>query len=162
MDSSEIILAKRIHLYFKKTGLTLCLAESCTGGLISHILTRMPGASTFLDSAVVSYSTDSKIKLLGVSKALLKKYGAVSEEAARAMAEALRKKRMTYVSLSTTGNIGPSALENRQVGLVYIAVASAKETLSRRMVFEGDREAIKYQAAMAAINLLDKAIKKWV
>lgn len=162
MDSSELRLVKRIHLYFKTTGLTLCLAESCTGGLISHILTGLPGASAFLDSAVVSYSIDSKIKLLGVSKALLKKYGVVSEETARAMARGLRKKRMTDVSLSTTGNLGPSALENRQVGLVYIAIASAKDTLSRGMVFEGDREAIKYQAAMAAISLLDKAIKKWV
>lgn len=161
MDSSELRLVKRIHLYFKKTGLTLCLAESCTGGLISHMLTGLPGASGFFDSAVVSYSAGSKIKLLGVSKALIKRYGVVSEETARAMAGALRKKRRTDISLSTTGNLGPSALENRQVGLVYIAVASAKETLSRGMVFEGDRETIKYQASMAAIGLLNKAVKKW-
>lgn len=162
MDNSDIILVKKVHLYFKKTGLTLCLAESCTGGLISHILTGLPGASAFLDSAVVSYSNDSKIKLLGVSKALIKRYGVVSEEAARAMASALRKKRRTDISLSTTGNIGPSALENKQVGLVYIAAASAKEIISMGRVFEGDREAIKHQAAMAAISLLNKAVKKWV
>lgn len=162
MDSSDIKLVRKVHLYFKKAGLTLCLAESCTGGLISHLLTEMPGASVFLDSAVVSYSTESKIKLLGVSKALIKRYGAVSEETARAMAGSLRKQRRTDVSLSTTGNIGPSALENRQAGLVYMAVASAKETISMKRVFEGDREAIKHQAAMAAIGLLNKAVKKWV
>lgn len=161
MDTSDIILVRKVHLYFKKAGLTLCLAESCTGGLISHLLTGLPGASGFLDSAVVSYSIDSKIKLLGVSKTLLKRYGVVSEETARAMASALRKKRKTDISLSTTGNLGPAALESRQVGLVYIAVASAKETISMGRVFEGDREAIKHQASMAAISLLNKAVRKW-
>lgn len=161
MDTSDIRLVKKVHSYFKKAGLTLCLVESCTGGLISHILTGRPGASVFLDSAIVSYSNDSKIKLLGVSKALLKRHGAVSEETARAMAGALRKRRKTDFALSTTGNLGPAVLENKQAGLVYMAVASAKETLSRGMVFEGDREAIKYQAAMAAISLLSKAVKEW-
>ncbi|HWR58653.1 MAG TPA: CinA family protein, partial [Thermodesulfovibrionales bacterium] len=115
-------MAKKIHRHFKMSGLRLSVAESCTGGLIAHLLTTLPGASEFFDSSVVCYSTESKIKLLGVKSSVIRKHGAVSEETARAMAVAVRNRRGTDLSLSTTGNLGPDAMEDKKVGVVFIAV----------------------------------------
>lgn len=139
----------------------LSVAESCTGGLISHLLTNLPGASLFLDSSVVSYSNESKIKLLGIRASLIKKYGSVSEETARAMAIAIREKRRTDFSLSITGNLGPEPIEGKRVGLVYMAVDWQKDTSSRGMIFEGEREEIKYQAALASLRFLSEVLETW-
>jgi PncC family amidohydrolase len=161
MDISGIESVERIHKRFKSSGLKLSVAESCTGGLISHLLTNLPGASLFLDCSVVSYSNESKIKLLGISASLIKKYGAVSEEAARAMAVAVRQKRKTDFSLSITGNLGPDPIEGKEAGLVYMAVDWQQDTSSRGMIFEGGREEIKYQAALASLQFLDGVVETW-
>ncbi|MCL5024748.1 MAG: CinA family protein [Nitrospirae bacterium] len=141
--------------------MTLSAAESCTGGLISHLITNIPGASLFFDSSVVTYSVESKVKFLGVRSSLLKKYGAVSEEVARAMATGVREKRKTDFSVAITGNLGPGVMEDKRVGLVYMAVDWKRETVSKGMVFEGAREAIKYQAALAALEFLIEVSETW-
>ncbi len=161
MDTSGIESVKRIHSRFKSAGLRLSIAESCTGGLVSHLLTNLPGASLFLDSSVVSYSSESKIRLLGVRASLIRNLGAVSEEVARAMASAIREKRKTDFSLSITGNLGPEPMEGKKVGLVYMAVDMEKDTLSKGMIFEGDREGIKYQAAIASLQFLHEVVETW-
>ncbi|GAB4417037.1 MAG: hypothetical protein OHK0032_13040 [Thermodesulfovibrionales bacterium] len=161
MEAPDIELIKEIHSYFKKSGSRLCIAESCTGGLISHLLTCLPGASDFFDSSVVCYSLESKIKLLGIKRALIKTHGVISEEAARAMAIAIRKKRKTDFSMSTTGIIGPEPVEDKRVGFVYTAVDCERETLSRGMIFDGEREAIKYQAAISSLRFLTEVIQVW-
>ncbi len=161
MDASHLDLVREIHGHFKKSGLRLSVAESCTGGLIGHLLTSLPGASDFFDSSVVCYSTDCKIKLLGVGSSAIRKHGAVSEETARAMAVAVRKKRGTDFSLSTTGNLGPDPMEDKKVGLVYMAVDWQRETISRGMLFEGEREAIKLKAAVSALEFLREVVEVW-
>ncbi len=161
MDTSGTELIEKMHRRFKSSGLRLSIAESCTGGLVSHLLTNLPGASLFLDSSIVCYSTESKVKLLGIRRSFIKTHGVISEEVAREMAKAVRKKRMTDFSLSTTGNIGPDAMENKRVGLVYMAVDRERETVSRGMLFEGDRESIKYEATMASLRFLNEVVEVW-
>jgi len=152
---------EKIHACFKHSGLTLSVAESCTGGLISHLITALPGASLFFDSSVVSYSNQSKVRLLGISQTLIRNYGVISEEVARAMAAAIRKKRKTDYSLSTTGNLGPETMEGKKVGLVYMAVDREAETVSRGMIFDGTREEIKQRAALSALQLLSEVVEVW-
>ncbi len=161
MESSRIEPVERVHEYFKATRRKLCVAESCTGGLVSHLITSLPGASLFFDSSVVSYSNESKTEILGVKRSLIKKHGAVSEETARAMAVAIREKRRTDFSVAITGNLGPEPMENKQVGLVYMAVDFQKETASRGMIFEGRREEIKLQAALASLRFLAEVFETW-
>jgi PncC family amidohydrolase len=161
MDTSPIDLVGKIHELFRRDGLRLSVAESCTGGLIAHLLTMLPGTSAFFDSSVVCYSTESKIRLLGVGSSVIRKYGAVSEETARSMAVAVRKKRMTDFSLSTTGNLGPNPMEDKRVGLVFMAVDREKETISKGMIFDGEREDIKRDAALAALQFLREVVEVW-
>ncbi len=150
-----------IHTIFKASGKRLSVAESCTGGLIGHLITTQPGASLFFDSSIVSYSTESKIKLLGVKRSIIKKHGAVSEETAIAMARGIRGKRETDFSLSITGNLGPEPMEGKKVGLVYMAVDWEGGTESKGMLYDGDREEIKLKAATGALQLLREVIRLW-
>lgn len=159
-DLLEEIL-KETHSIFKTAGLRLSVAESCTGGLISHLITTLPGASLFFDSSVVSYSTESKIRLLGVKRTLIRKYGAVSEEAAIAMAKGIRSRRKTDFSLSITGNLGPEPMEGKKVGLVYMAVDWKGGSESKGMIYDGDREEIKLKAATGALQFLLEVVRLW-
>lgn len=161
MDVSHADLITKIHTNFRESGFRLSIAESCTGGLIAHLITTLPGASDFLDSSIVCYSTESKIKLLGVRKSVIAKHGAVSEETAREMAVAVRNRRGTDFSLSVTGNLGPKPMEDKRVGLIFMAVDWQRETSSRGMIFEGDREEIKYQSAVAALQFLKEVVEVW-
>lgn len=161
MDTSDIEVVEDIHSYFKKSGLTLCVAESCTGGLISHLLTNLPGASLFFDSSIVCYSIESKRNLLGVKGSLIRHQGIISEETARAMAIGVRQKRKTDFSLSITGNLGPDPMEDKTAGLVYMAVDWERETVSRGMIFDGGREEIKYKAAISSLEFLRETVKVW-
>ncbi len=138
-----------------KAGLTLALAESCTGGLIGDRITDVPGSSNVLRGGAVVYSNDSKVRLLGVSQDTLRSHGAVSAECAEEMAVGAAKAFRADVGLSVTGIAGPGgATPLKPVGLVFIGIAWRKERASFRMVFEGDRRAIKEQAAAQAMELL--------
>ncbi len=161
MESTDRELIEKIHACFKRSRLKLSIAESCTGGFISHLLTTLPGASLFFDSSVVSYSVASKVEFLGIKKSLIRNHGAVSDEVARAMAVAIRNKRKTDYSLSITGNLGPDPVEERKIGLVYMAVDREGETVSRGMIFDGGREEIKEKAALSALELLREVIEVW-
>lgn len=161
MELSDTELIEKIHLSFKRSGFRLSVAESCTGGLIGHLLTRLPGASDFFDSSVVCYSVESKIQLVGVKRSVINKYGTISEETARAMAVAIRRKRKTDFSLSITGNLGPDPAEDKRVGLVYMAVDLGKETLSKGMIFDGEREGIKRSAALTSLHFLSEVVEVW-
>jgi PncC family amidohydrolase len=134
--------------------MTLAVAESCTGGLISHYITSQPGASVFFKAGVVSYSDDSKKGLLGVSPDTIRNYGAVSEETAREMAEKVRSLTKSNFSLSTTGNLGPDVLEGKEKGLVYIAASKEGRTVSGMLRLKGSREENKEEVSLAALNLL--------
>lgn len=164
MDTSSINhveLIKKIHSDFRDAGLKLSVAESCTGGLIAHLLTSLPGASVFFDSSIVCYSNQSKMKLLGIRKSVINMHGVISEEMAREMAISIRERRKTDYSLSITGNLGPDVLEDKKAGLVYIAVDFEKTTESKGIIFEGQREEIKYQAAVASLQFLNEVLETW-
>ena len=159
MKKKTLVVIERVHEIFKEKGLTLSAAESCTGGLISHLLTILPGASTFFNGGVVTYSIDFKERFLGISSEIISAHGAVSEETAREMAERIRTLAKTDYSLSTTGNVGPDVLEGKEKGLVYIAVSKKGKTFSREMRLTGDREENKEEAALSALKFLIETVE---
>jgi nicotinamide-nucleotide amidase len=132
---------------------TLSVAESCTGGLVAHRLTQVPGSSDYFERGIVAYSNQAKIDLLAVSESLLEKYGAVSAPVAEKMAEGIRAKSQTTLGLSITGIAGPAGgSEEKPVGTVFIALASPGPTVSRKYQFEGDRKRIRVESAYTAID----------
>ncbi len=139
----------------------LAIAESCTGGWISHLVTNVPGSSDYLDSAVVCYSNASKTDLLGVPGALLRQRGAVSAETAVAMAEGVRGRRSTDIGLAVTGIAGPGGgSPEKPVGLVFFGLASSERAIARRRRFGGGRLAIKRQAADVALELVIREVRR--
>ena len=135
----------------------IAIAESCTGGHLSNRLTNIPGSSKFFKLGIVTYSNAAKTKLLGVPARLIKKSGAVSKEAASAMALGIRQKAGTDFGIGISGIAGPSGgTKAKPVGLVFVAVAGAKDFICARCYFKGNRLKIKSQAAeQALIFLLD-------
>ncbi len=145
---------KKVHELFRNKGLTLSLAESCTGGLISHYITNLPGASDFFISGIVAYSAEIKKIILGVSPETLNKYGVVSAETAREMAEKVRMLSRADCAVSTTGNLGPDVIEGKEKGLVYIAASREGETVFQELRLKGNRAVNKEEAAISAMRLL--------
>lgn len=153
---------KEIAGRLTEKGLRLAVAESCTGGLISHEITNLPGASQFFEMSVVSYSEKSKKSVLGVGASLLKKHGTVSEEAAIAMATGVKKLSGADVSLSITGVAGPEPLEDKDIGLVYVAVCLKDLSESKGISFPGDREKVKKDASLEALRFLNQVLRLWL
>ncbi|MDH4028588.1 MAG: CinA family protein [Nitrospirota bacterium] len=147
-------IVNRVHEIFRDRGMTLSVAESCTGGLISHYITSLPGASDIFTAGVVVYTQEAKKNILGVSPDIIATYGVVSEQTAREMAEKVRSASRSDASVSTTGNIGPGALEGKELGLVYIAASMDGKTISETLHLHGDREHNKEQATVSALRLL--------
>jgi PncC family amidohydrolase len=150
---------KKVHELFRNKGLTLSIAESCTGGLISHYITNLPGASDFFISGIVAYSAEIKKNILGVSPETLNKYGVVSAETAREMAEKMRLLTKTDYTISTTGNLGPGVLEGKERGRVYIAASREGKTVSQELKLKGNRADNKEEAAISALRLLIEFMK---
>jgi len=138
---------------------TLAIAESCTGGLISNRITNISGSSKYFKMAVVVYSNKTKVAQLNVSPETLKKYGAVSSQIATQIARNVRRIAGTSFGLGVTGIAGPTgATKSKPIGLVYIALATPKQTISRKFHFTGDREVIKFKSSQAALDLLRKKL----
>ena len=133
--------------------LTIATAESCTGGLVSSTLINYPGISSVFMEGCVTYSNESKINRLGVSENTLIKYGAVSEETAREMAEGIAKNLNTNVAISTTGIAGPGGgTEDKPVGLVYIGIYINGKTTVKKYILQGNRQDIRLRATKNALN----------
>jgi PncC family amidohydrolase len=148
-------MLERIASLLKKKGLWIATAESCTGGLIAHKLTNVPGSSEYFKGGVVSYSNEVKMKLLGVREETLREYGAVSEQTAREMANGVRKLLDVDIAIATTGIAGPGgATPTKPVGLVYASLSSPEKTIVKKFVFKGEREENKESFANAALNIL--------
>jgi len=144
-----------------KNNLTISLAESCTGGLLASKFTSISGISKVLDRAIVTYSNTAKIQELNVEEAILESYGAVSEQTAKAMANGLKNITNTDISLSITGVAGPTGgTPEKPVGLVYIAIATNKSTLVKKLNLSGDRNKIRNYTSIAALNLIRETIEK--
>ncbi len=135
--------------------LTLAVAESCTGGLIAHRITLVPGSSNYFKAGYVVYSNESKTETLKVDAGLIRQKGAVSLEVAKALAEGASKTGKADVGLSTTGIAGPSGgSKDKPVGLVYIGIADDQTSQAFEFHFPGNRETIKKRASQAALDLL--------
>ena len=156
MNSERIV-----HDIFTKRRLTLASAESCSGGLISHRITDIPGSSEYFKGGVVAYSNDVKIALLNVPRKLIQNCGAVSPEVAAAMAIGARKALRADVAVSVTGIAGPAgATYGKPVGLAYIAVAAEDGARTEKVNFKGSRAEVKEKFAEAALGLLVETMKR--
>jgi nicotinamide-nucleotide amidase len=140
-------------------GLSLAVAESCTGGLLSARLTDVPGASGFLERSFVTYSNRAKIEELGIETDLLESLGAVSAEVAAAMAAGARRVAGVQVGVGITGIAGPEGgTEDKPVGLVYVALDGEAGTCVRRARYPGGRERVRFQATQVALEMLRRGL----
>jgi CDP-diacylglycerol--glycerol-3-phosphate 3-phosphatidyltransferase len=147
--------ARELGEVLRKGGLTVSVAESCTGGMVGTLITDVPGSSAYFLGGVIAYSDDVKRDQLGVPAALLTRVGAVSSEVAKAMAEGVRSRFGTDLAAGVTGIAGPeSDGTNKPVGLTYIAVASVRGTSSHEYRFSGNRWSNRRQAALETLRLL--------
>lgn len=145
----------------KKRKSTLAVAESCTGGWISNLLTNISGATKYFECGMVVYSNRSKIKLLGVHEETLKKFGAVSREVAKEMAEGVRKSAATTYGLAVTGIAGPTGgTREKPVGTVYVALSTHKKTEVKRFHFPEGRLSFKILTAAKALEMLRAELLK--
>ena len=148
-------LAERLQLACLEAGLSLATAESCTGGLLGHVLTAIPGSSHYYAGGAITYSDALKRDVLSVPDATLQAHGAVSAQVAVAMAAGALGAFGTDVSVAVTGIAGPTGgSDKKPVGLTYVAVADAAGHDVRRFLWSGDRAANKRAGAQAALELL--------
>jgi nicotinamide-nucleotide amidase len=134
---------------------TITVAESCTAGLLAKLITDVPGASEYFTQGWITYSNKAKTELLGVPEKLIKKYGAVSEQVASAMAIAARKKAKSDFAIAITGIAGPAGGSKRKpVGLVYISVCGRSDCQTKKCLFSYTRDLIRIRAALTALNML--------
>ena len=151
-------LAERLQAICLAAGLSVATAESCTGGLVAHALTEIPGSSGYFLGGIVAYADSSKRSGLGVPAELIARHGAVSAHVARAMAEGARRVLGADLAVSVTGIAGPGGgSPAKPVGLTYIAVESPQGGDVRRYTWPHDRSANKVASAAAAIELLISA-----
>jgi nicotinamide-nucleotide amidase len=147
-------LEERLGEVLRQRRYRISVAESCTGGLISHRITNISGSSDYFDRGVIVYSNSAKMQLLGVPKLILDSFGAVSSETARAMAEGVKKNSGSDLGLASTGIAGPGgATPGKPVGLVYIGLAWDRPTKVKEFRFTGSRHEIKEQASTEALKI---------
>ena len=148
-------LEQEVGNLLRQKGLTLGVVESATGGLMSHLITNVPGSSDYYKGSVTAYSNEAKVKIVGVKAATINKYGAVSSQVAEEMAQGGRKILATDICLADTGIAGPSgATPGKPVGLFYIGLSHKGGTASRKHNFRGNREQNKLAATQAALGWL--------
>ena len=153
----EAVVGRLLH----EAALTLGVAESCTGGLIGHRLTNVPGSSDYVMASLVTYSNESKIKLLSVPPETIQEHGAVSAETARAMAAGAREATGADIGLSVTGIAGPNGgTPTKPVGLVYVGLAHGSAVTTEEHRLRGDRLMVRERAAQTALWLLYRALKE--
>lgn len=155
------LLEARIGAALRSLGMTLALAESCTGGLIGHRLTNIAGSSDFFLGGIVAYAYDAKERLLGVHHQTLYEHGAVSRETAIEMARGARQRLGADVGLSVTGIAGPTGgLPGKPVGLTWIALSTREGETAEEHVWQGDRLSNKERSAEAAMEMLLGSLKR--
>ncbi len=137
-------LEEELGELLRTKSMTLAVAESCTGGLVSDMITNVPGSSMYFLAGLVTYSNDSKVDLLGVCRETLESYGAVSEQVVIEMARGVRKTTGADIGAAVTGIAGPDGgTEQKPVGLVYFAVDDGRAILADRAFLSGDRREVK-------------------
>lgn len=135
--------------------LKISVAESCTGGLLAALLTKLPGSSKFFDRGFVTYSNKAKIDLLNVKEETLQRFGAVSAEVATEMAHGVLENSLSDLALAITGIAGPTSDHTKKpIGLVFIAIASREKNFVKEFYFTGDRSEVRQQAALMALGII--------
>jgi len=148
-------LERKLGDVLLRRGFGIAVAESCTGGLISHRITNVPGASRYFLIGTVAYSNEAKVERLAVDPALLDRVGAVSGDVALAMARGIRAAARGDIGVGVTGIAGPAGgTAEKPVGLVFIAAVTDQDERVERHIFVGDRAAVKQQTADAALALV--------
>jgi len=139
----------------RRRGLRLAIAESCTGGLVSHLITNIPGSSTYFMGGVIAYAYEAKVRLLGVSWQTLEKHGAVSQETVLEMAAGVRKALAADIGISVSGIAGPSGgTPEKPVGLTWIGLSTEGGDEAYSYIWEGNRMAVKEKSARQALRML--------
>lgn len=160
MDQHLLTLSNQLAQTLIESQLTVSTAESCTGGLLSHVLTSVSGSSHYFTGGVIAYSNDIKEKVLSVPKATLVNHGAVCQNTALAMANGIRQKFHTDIGLSTTGIAGPTGgTPEKPIGLVWIGISTSEDTVAYENYFSGERDAIKHQTVSVVLSILLGLIK---
>ncbi len=145
----------------RSKGATISIAESCTGGLITHRLTNVPGSSDYLERSLVVYSDKAKKELLKVPAGILKRHGAVSKEVAESMAKGVKSLSKTTFGLAVTGIAGPAGgTPEKPVGTVFISFSHKRQVITQKCSFYGDREQIKFMTSQYALDVLRKYLIK--
>jgi nicotinamide-nucleotide amidase len=154
MDTHLEALAQKVGGRLARLGLSMAIAESCTGGWISKAMTDIPGSSGCFDRAFITYSNEAKQEMLGVAAATLQAHGAVSEDTVREMVRGALERSRASVALAISGIAGPSGgTVEKPVGTVWIAwQRKGGEARTRRERLDGDREAVRYQAVILALE----------
>lgn len=165
MSLFDIGLSKKANTILeacKARGVKLATVESCTGGLLSAILTELPGSSSMFTHGFITYANEAKQEMVGVDAQLIKEHGAVSEPVARAMAEGALKSSSAWLAVSITGIAGPDGgSEAKPVGTVHIAAAMKdKPTTHQKKLFKGDRSAIRLAAVDAALDMIAQELNQ--
>jgi nicotinamide-nucleotide amidase len=154
-ETLEAVVGRRLA----QRRLTIAVAESCSGGLLTHRLTNVPGSSRYLTESVVAYSNAAKMRRLLVPERLIARHGAVSAPAAAAMARGIRQTAGASLGVAITGIAGPSGgTVTKPVGLFFVALSHPRGTLPRRYRFLGSREEIKWRVAQAALDM----VRRWL
>jgi len=153
-------IVNKIHKLLLKNKQTLAVAESCTGGMLSDILTQSSGSSGYFILGLVAYSNSAKKTILGVPSSVIDQKGAVSREVALKMAGNIKKISKTDFGIGITGIAGPTGgTLQKPIGMVFIAVASKNKAICERFHFKGNRSAIRKKSALKALELLMKLLK---
>jgi nicotinamide-nucleotide amidase len=156
-ETIEVVLGRQLI----SLGKTISIAESCTGGKIAQVLTSVAGASNYFRGSVVSYATDTKVSVLGVSQDTINQYSVVSSQVAKEMALGIQKLMRTDYAIATTGNAGPSKGDaDANVGTVFIALATPNEVIVEEFNFGQPRDKVIDRAVNKAFEIVHKEILK--
>ena len=155
---SDLELAIQVISQLKKSGKTLAVAESLTGGGLGAALTEVPGSSEVFLGGITTYSDASKVKLLEIPKRLISKQTAVSEEVAKAMAESVRKIFKSDFAISTTGVAGPGKAFGKSAGSVWLAIATKKEVIAIELSIAGDRATVRKATIESALATFSRIL----
>jgi len=157
----EKLLEEEIGDLLRRHKLKMGVAESATGGLISHKITNIPGSSEYFEGSIISYSNKAKTSLLAVKESTLRNYGAVSSETSKEMAQGVKREMDVDIGLASTGIAGPSGgTSEKPVGLVYIGLAIKDALISKKFVFHGNRDENKKTFSDAALSTLKEYLLK--
>ena len=153
-DEELLDLARRVGAACREHGRRLATVESCTGGLVAHLITEVPGSSDYFAGGLVTYSNELKMRLVDVPLEVLEAHGAVSAQVARSMADGARRRLEVDIAVAVTGVAGPDGgTAAKPVGLTYIAIADADGDDVQRFLWDADRTGNKRLSAAAALEL---------